>query len=329
MLGFAPTKSLVPSKQLVPLSTQQVEPLSVTTQLSFQSTTEQSLLFPGSVRSFLFKFQGPIHAIVSWIQSSGGLLAWLGFAPAMSLQSFDPLLQLTMQRPEPVSVATWLSSSFPSTAEQSLPFPGSESSSLFKFRGPIHAIISWVQSSGGVLALLGFARTKSLLTSNQLVPLTVQRGEPLLHPAQSALVSSTALAVLHTGTCPYFLAPKPNLTILDLVWLLACGLFSLSLVLHWDQSQRYIVDDDNNNNNNFDNFDNYDGSDDSNGLAMIAQPPTASTNTGGTRRRLHRRTLPTAPLRRSPRLLAQQNAVPRRSARIAAQARKRATTARG
>jgi hypothetical protein len=231
-----------------------------------------------------------------------------------------------MQRIEPLSVSTELSLL---SAEQTRPLPRSLSTLLFTFQGPIHALVSWIQSSGGVLALLGFAPTKSLESLVPLAWLTMHRVKPRSHPALSVYEHSMAIAVLPPGTCPCIPAPKPNLTILDLGWLLAYGFFSLSLVLQWGQSQRYIYDNDDND----DNFDHNDGSDDDNnnddGLAMIPQPPTASTNAGQTRRSRHRRTLPAVPLRRSPRLIAQQNAVPRRSARIAAQARKRATPARG
>jgi hypothetical protein len=249
-------------------------------------------------------------------------LVLLRQSPSSCLSHF---LQLTSQRVKPLSVATELSLS---SAEQTRPLPRSVSSFVFKVQGPMHALVSWIQSSGGVLALLGFAPTKSLELLVPLLQLTTQRVKPHSHPALSSHEPSMAIAVLPPGTCPCIPAPKPNLTILDLVWLLACALFSLCLVLQWGQSQRYIYDNDDND----DNFDHNDGSDDDNnndGLAMIPQPPTASTNAGQTRRSRHRRTLPAAPLRRSPRLLAQQNAVPRRSARIAAQARKRATTARG
>jgi hypothetical protein len=118
----------------------------------------------------------------------------------------------------------------------------------------------------------------------------------------------TAVAVVPSCTFP--LQPQSSFTSpkrLELISLVANGLSGSSLMWRCYQLQPRVHDNDDDNN----------WSDDSNGQVAVSTPPP-STTAGRTRRPRHRTTLPAAPLRRSPRLLAQQNDIPRRSARIAA-----------
>jgi hypothetical protein len=144
-------------------------------------------------------------------------------------------------------------------------------------------------------------------------PLPMQfRLQFMINLAQSVHDPLTAVAVIPPGTCPWqpqSSFPSPNQ--LELICLVAYGLLGWSLMWLWYQHQPRIHNDYN------DNFSENDGSDDSDGQEAISTPPP-STTAGRTRRPRHRSTLPAVPLRRSPRLLAQQNAIPRRSARIAA-----------
>jgi hypothetical protein len=149
-------------------------------------------------------------------------------------------------------------------------------------------------------------------------PLSMQfRRQFMINRAQSVHDPLTAVAVVPPGMCPLrsqysFPSPRPNLTILELVCLVAYVPMAWSLIWRWYQRQLPVHD-------TSDNFDDNNGSDDSDDGLLAIQPP--STTTSRARRPRHRSTLPAAPLRRSPRLLAQQNAIPRRSARIAAQRR--------